>query len=350
MRIRRTRRLCSALAATGSALTAIGIALSALCLPAAAEDFYAGKTLEIIVPSGVGGDSYDTLSRMVAHYIGRYLPGKPTVVVENMPGAGGILAANQLYNIAPRDGTVIGMLDQSIPEDQLFKLSALRADVTKMNWIGRVISNNAALFAWHSAAVKKIDDAYSEPLIICSTGSASQLRWTMLKRLLGLKFKLVTGYKGTGDGLVAMERGEVEALSMPWTVFRILRADWLRDKKVNVLLQTGLDKAPDLPDVPRLVDLARNDEQRQILELFSQPEKVGRSLTAPPGVPAERVAQWRTAFAATLKDPGFVADAARIHIDLSPLPGDELQAIIEKSFDYSPAIIAKAEALEQNTE
>jgi tripartite-type tricarboxylate transporter receptor subunit TctC len=343
MHIRRTRRLCSALAM-------IGAALSALCLPAAAENFYAGKTLEIIVPSGVGGDSYDTLSRMVAHYIGRYLPGNPSVVVQNMPGAGGILAANQLYNIAPHDGTVIGMLDQSIPEDQLFKVPALKADVTKMNWIGRVISNNAALFAWHSAAVKKIDDAYTEPLIICSTGSASQLRWTMLKRLLGLKLKLVTGYKGTGDGLVAMERGEVEALSMPWTVFRILRADWLRDKKVNVLLQTGLDKAPDLPDVPRLVDLARNDEQRQILQLFSQPEKVGRSLTTPPGVPAERVARLRSAFAATLKDPGFIADAARIHIDLSPLPGAELQAIIDKSFDYSPAIIAKAESLEQNAE
>jgi tripartite-type tricarboxylate transporter receptor subunit TctC len=341
--IRSTRRLCTTLAV-------IGVALSALCLPAAAADFYAGKTLEIIVPSGVGGDSYDTLSRMVAHYLGRYLPGNPTVVVQNMPGAGGILAANQLYNIAPRDGTVIGMLDQSIPEDQLFKVPALRADVTKMNWIGRVISNNAALFAWHSAAVQKIDDAYREPLIICSTGSASQLRWTMLKRLLGLKLKLVTGYKGTGDGLVAMERGEVEALSMPWTVFRIMRADWLRDKKVNVLLQTGLDKAPDLPDVPRLVDLARNDEERQILELFSQPEKIGRSLTTPPGVPPERIAQLRSAFAATLKDPGFIADAARIRIDLSPLPGGELQDIIDKSFDYSPATIAKAEALAQNAE
>lgn len=343
MRIRCTKCLCGALAV-------IGAALSVLCVPAAAEDFYAGKTVEIIVPSGVGGDSYDTLSRMVERYMGRYLPGNPSVVVQNMPGAGGILAANQMYNIAPHDGTVIGMLDQSIPEDQLFKVPALRADVTKMNWIGRIISNNAVLFAWHSAAVKTIGDAYTQPLIICSTGSASQLRWTMLKRLLGLKLKLVTGYKGTGDGLVAMERGEVEALSMPWMVFRILRADWLRDKKVNILLQTGLDKAPDLPDVPRLVDLARNDEQRQILELFSQAEKVGRSLTAPPGVPAERVAQLRSAFAATLTDPGFVADTAQMHLDLSPLPGEELQSIVEKSFDYSPAIIAKAEALTQNAE
>jgi tripartite-type tricarboxylate transporter receptor subunit TctC len=327
-----------------AAIVLVGVAASAPSL-GAADDFYAGKTLRIIVSSGVGADSYDTLSRLVARHIGRYLPGNPSVIVENMPGAGGILAANQLYNIAPRDGTVIGMLDESISQTQLFKLPALKADVIKMNWIGRVISNNAVLFAWHSAAVKKIGDAYTQPLIVCSTGSASQLRWTMLRRLLGLKLRLVTGYKGTGDGLVAMERGEVEALSMPWTVFRFIRADWLRDRKVNVLLQTGLDKAPDLPDVPRLVDLAHNDEQRQILRLFSQPEKVGRSLAAPPGLPPQRVEQLRSAFAETLKDSGFLAEAAKMRIDLSPLPGDQLQAIIEQSFDYSPAIIAKAEAL-----
>jgi tripartite-type tricarboxylate transporter receptor subunit TctC len=317
---------------------------------AAAAEFYAGKTLEIIVPSGAGADSYDSLSRLVARHIGRHLGGNPNVIVENMPGAGGIRAANQLYNVAPRDGTVIGMLDESIYQNQLFKVPTLKADVTKMNWIGRLISNNAVLVAWRTASVKTIDDAYTRPLIVCSTGSASQLRWTMLKRLLGLKLNLVTGYKGTGDGLVAMERGEVEALSMPWTIFRVVRADWLRDRKVNVLLQTGLDKAPDLPDVPRLVDLARNAGERQILELFSEPEKIGRSLTAPPGVPAERVVQLRSAFAATLKDPGFVTDATRMRIALSPLRGEQLQAIIEKSFDYSPAVVAKAEALTQSVE
>jgi tripartite-type tricarboxylate transporter receptor subunit TctC len=336
--------------AVGGALATIGAALLAPPPPAAAEDFYSGKTLEIIVSSGVGADSYDTLSRLVARHIGRYLPGSPNVIVQNMPGAGGILAANQLYNIAPRDGTAIGMLDQSISEDQLFKVPGLKADVTKMSWIGRVISNDAVLIAWHSAAVKKIDDAYTKELIVCSTGSSSQLRWAMLKRLLGLKLRLVTGYKGTGDGLVAMERGEVEALSMPWTVFRAIRADWLRDKKVNVLLQTGLDKAPDLPDVPRLVDLGRNDEQRQILELFSQPEKIGRSLTAPPGLPPQRAAQLRSAFAATMMDPGFRADAARMRIELSPLPGGQLQAIIETSFDYPSTIVGKAAALIRNAE
>jgi len=327
----------------GAALLALGAALAPPS--AGAEEFYRGKTLEIIVSSSVGADSYDALSRLVARHIAAHLPGNPNVVVRNMPGAGGILAANQLYNLAPRDGTTIGMLDQSIYETQLFKVAELKADVTKMNWIGRIIANNAALFAWHTAAVQKIGDAYEKPLIVCSTGSAGQLRWTMLKRLLGLKLQLVTGYKGTGDGLVAMERGEVEALSMPWTVFRVIRANWLAEHKVNVLLQTGLEAAPDLPSVPRMVDLGRNNDERQILELFSQPEKVGRSFTAPPGLPPARVAELRAAFTATLKDPEFVADAARMRLDLSPLPGDELQAIIEKSFDYSPAIIAKAKTL-----
>jgi tripartite-type tricarboxylate transporter receptor subunit TctC len=327
----------------GFVATLLAIALASA--PAQADDFYRGKTLEIIVSSSVGADSYDALSRLVARHIGAHLAGDPNVVVRNMPGAGGILAANQLYHLAPRDGTTVGMLDQSIFESQLFKVPELKADVTKMNWIGRVIANNAVLIAWHTATVKKIEDAYTKPLIVCSTGSSGQQRWTMLKRLLGFKFKLVTGYKGTGDGLVAMERGEVEALSMPWTVFRVIRADWLRDHKVNVLLQTGLDAAADLPDVPRLVDLGRNAEERQILELFSQPEKVGRSLTAPPGVPAERVAELRAAFTATLQDRDFVADAARMRLDLSPLPGDQLQAIIEKSFTYSPSIVAKAETL-----
>lgn len=325
-----------------TALAVLGITLLAPGFSAGAEDFYHGKTLQIIVSAGPG-DSYDTLSRLVGRHISQYLPGNPTVVVMDMPGAGGIVAANQLYNVAPKDGTVIGMLDQSVYETQLFKVTGLQADVTKMNWIGRIISNNAVLFAWHTAAVKKIEDAYTKELIVSSTGSSSQLRWTMLKKLVGVKFKLVTGYKGATDSMLAMERGEVEALSLPWTVLRVIRADWLRDKKINVLLQTSLDKAPDLPDVPRLVDLGQNDEQRQILELFSQAEKVGRSLTAPPGLPPERVAELRSAFAATLKNPDFLADAEKMKISLSPMLGDELQATIEKSFDYPPAIIAKAE-------
>jgi tripartite-type tricarboxylate transporter receptor subunit TctC len=327
---------------TRCALAALAVASAA---PAAhAQGFYQGKTLEIVV-FGAAGDSYDTLSRLVGRHITRHLPGNPSVIVRTMPGAGGIVVANHLYNLAARNGTVIGMLDQSIFETQLFSPGSVKADVRKMNWIGRVISNNAGLYSWHTAPVKSIEDSYAKELIVSSSGRASQIRWTMLKNLLGVKFKLITGHKGATEGLLAMERGEVDAVSMPWTVFRVIRAGWLQEKKVNVLLQTGLDKAPDLPDVPRLVDLGRDAEQRTILELFSQSEKIGRSFTAPPDMPPERVAELRTAYAATMQDPGFLADAKVANVDLNPMSGAELQAIIGKFFDHPPALVAKALAL-----
>jgi len=327
---------------TRCALATLALTLSASA--ANAQGFYQGKTLEIVV-FGAAGDSYDTLSRLVGRHIGKHLPGNPTVIVRTMPGAGGIVVANHLYNLAARNGTVIGMLDQSIFETQLFSPGSVKADVRKMNWIGRVISNNAGLYSWHAATVKRIEDSYTQELIVSSSGRASQIRWTMLKNLVGVKFKLITGHKGATEGLLGMERGEVDAVSMPWTVFRVLRADWLRDKKVNVLLQTGLDKAPDLPDVPRLIDLGRDAEQRTILELFSQSEKIGRSFTAPPDMPPERVAELRAAYAATMQDADFLADAKVANVELDPMSGADLQAIIAKFFDHPPALVAKALAL-----
>jgi len=327
---------------TRCALAALALTLSASA--ANAQGFYQGKTLEIVV-FGAAGDSYDTLSRLVGRHIGKHLPGNPTVIVRTMPGAGGIVVANHLYNLAARNGTVIGMLDQSIFETQLFSPGSVKADVRKMNWIGRVISNNAGLYSWHAATVKRIEDSYTQELIVSSSGRASQIRWTMLKNLVGVKFKLITGHKGATEGLLGMERGEVDAVSMPWTVFRVLRADWLRDKKVNVLLQTGLDKAPDLPDVPRLIDLGRDAEQRTILELFSQSEKIGRSFTAPPDMPPERVAELRAAYAATMQDADFLADAKVANVELDPMSGADLQAIIAKFFNHPPALVAKALAL-----
>ena len=320
------------------------LALALATAAAHAQGFYQGKTLEIVV-FGAAGDSYDTLSRLVGRHIGKHLPGNPSVIVRTMPGAGGIVVANHLYNVAARDGTVIGMLDQSIFETQLFSPGSVKADVRKMNWVGRVISNNAGLYSWHAAPVKRIEDAFTKELIVSSSGRASQIRWTMLKNLVGVKFKLITGHKGATEGLLGMERGEVDAVSMPWTVFRVIRADWLREKKVNVLLQTGLEKAPDLPDVPRMVDLGRDADERTILELFSQSEKIGRSFTAPPDMPPERVAELRAAYAATMQDPGFLADAKVANVDLDPMAGAELQAIIAKFFDHPPALVAKALAL-----
>jgi tripartite-type tricarboxylate transporter receptor subunit TctC len=326
----------------GAAL--FGVALAAHNIPANAQGYYQGKTIEIIQPAAAG-DSYDTLSRLVARHLGRFLPGNPAIIVRSMPGAGGVVAANHLYNVAAKDGTVLSMPDQSLFETQLFTPGNLKADVRKMNWIGRVISNNAGLYAWHTAAVKKIEDSYTKELVVSSTGRASQIRWTMLKNLLDAKFRLITGHKGASEGILAMERGEVDAVSMPWTVFRVIHAEWMREKKINVLLQTGLDGAPDLPGVPRLIDLARNDEERTILELFSQAEKVGRSFAAPPDMPPERVAELRAAYTATLKDPAFLADAKAMDVTLDPMSGEAMQVMIPKFFDHPPALVTKALAL-----
>jgi tripartite-type tricarboxylate transporter receptor subunit TctC len=310
----------------------------------AAEDFYQGKTLEIVVPTGVGG-SIDTFSRLAGRHIGRHLPGNPSILVQNRPGAGGLAAANYLYNRAPRDGTSIGMVEQSIYEAQLFKTPGLLADVTKFNWLGRLISNNAALVAWHSAAVKTIDDAFQHELAVSASGRSSLMRWTVLKRLTGIKFKLIVGHRGTSEAFLAMERGEVDALSQPWQVFRVAHADWLREKKVNVLLQTGLDRAPDLPNTPRVIDLGRTDEQRKLLELLSGSERVGRSFAAPPDLPKERVAELRAAFAAMLQDPAFQAEVKAMHLELDSLTGEAMQAVILKSVDYPADLVEKAKAL-----
>src|SRR5207237_347075 len=192
--------------------------------------------------------------------------GNPGVVVQNMPGAGGIRGANHLYNVAARDGTVIGIFDQAVFLDQLLGVPGLRGDVTKFNWIGRLIGNSAVLFAWHLAKVKKIEDAFTTELIVAAPGSSSRLNWTALNALAGTKFKLLTGYESPQTAKIAMERGEVEALSLPWSVLKAENPEWLRDRKINLLLQTG-EKNPGLEDLPRMIDLAKTEESRRVLEI-----------------------------------------------------------------------------------
>src|SRR5262249_20414173 len=189
-----------------------------------------------------------------------------------------------------------------------------------------LVGNSAVLFAWHTAKVKKIEDAFTEPLIVAASGSSSRLNWTALNTLVGTKFKLILGYEGPSTAKIAMERGEVEGLSLPWPVLRNENRDWLKDSKVNLLLQTGLQKNADLPDLPRMVDLAKNEADRKVLEIFVASSVVGRSFVAPPGLPKERVAELRAAFNAMLKSPEFLADVERIHFDIDAMSGAELQA------------------------
>jgi tripartite-type tricarboxylate transporter receptor subunit TctC len=309
---------------------------------AAAQPFYAGKTITLVIGSNASG-GYDGYGRLLARHIGKHIPGHPHFVVQNMPGANGVRAASHVYSVAAQDGTVMGIFDQAMFLRQVLGVPGLKGDVAKFNWIGRLVSNSAVLFAWHTAKVQKIEDVFSHELIVAASGAASRLNWTALNTLVGTKFRLLTGYQGPASAKLAMMRGEVEALSLPWSAVRAENPEWLRDKTINLLLQTG-DKNPGLEDLPRMVDLAKSEDTRKVLEIFASPSVVGRAFAAPPGVPPERAEVLRTAFVAMLKDDAFRADAKKINFDLDPMPGAALQTYFTGAA-YPQDLIEQAKAI-----
>lgn len=307
----------------------------------AADAFYKNKTITFIIGSAPGG-GYDTYSRLLVTHLGQHIDGRPAIIAQNMPGAGSIRAANYLYNEARKDGTAIGMLDQAIYLYQILGTPDLKADAAKFNWIGRVLRNSAVLFARSDAPVKKIQDVFNRELIVSASGTASRLNWAVLKNVLGMKFRLIEGYQGTGDSLLAVQRGEIDALSMEWPILRIMGQPLMRDHKINLLLQTGLEKEADLPQVPRMIDLARSEGERKLLELFSSPSLIGRSVVAPPGTVPGRVAELRRAFMATMQDANFLADVKRAGLLISPLSGEALQQEVVNQGHLPPDLIARA--------
>lgn len=309
---------------------------------ASLDEFYRGKTIALIIGSNASG-GYDGYGRLLARHLGRHIPGHPALVVQNMPGANGVRSANHLYSVAAADGTAIGIFDQAMFLRELLGAPGVKGEIAKFNWIGRLVSNSAVLFAWHTAKVKSINDVFSNELIVAASGAASRLNWSALNTLVGTRFRLVTGYEGPASAKIAMMRGEVEALSLPWSALRAENPEWLRDKTVNLLLQTG-DKNPGLEHLPRMVDLAKTDDARKVLEIFASPSVVGRAFAAPPGVPRERVAILRAAFAAMLKDQAFLADAAKINFDLDPMAGVELQSYFAKA-SYAADLIERAKTI-----
>jgi tripartite-type tricarboxylate transporter receptor subunit TctC len=311
---------------------------------AVADEIFQGKSINFVIGYS-GGGGYDTYSRLVAAHLGKHLPGNPSVVAVNMPGANSLRATNYLYNEAPRDGTAIGMIDQAIYLNQVLGLPQLRADVTKFGWIGRIVSNSSVTFSWHLAAAKTIQDTLRHELITAVGGAASQLNFLALNSVVGTKLKLITGYAGAGDEKIALERGEIEAMSEPWPIIKTTLADWIKSRKINLLVQSGMEKNVGLDHVPSMVDLARNDADREVLTLFSTPSVIGRSLVAPPGLRPEILAALRTGFMETMKDPDLLRDFGRAKLDLEPLSGADLQAVIIKAGNYPPDVIARAKKI-----
>jgi tripartite-type tricarboxylate transporter receptor subunit TctC len=321
--------------------------VAALAVPAAAAadevaDFYKGKTVIAVVGGSVGG-GYDLYTRVLIHHMGRHMPGNPAMTMQFMPGAGGTKAANYLYNVAPKDGTYIGLISNAAPMYQALGGSGVKYDAAKFNWIGRAASMQYALMVWADSGVRNINDLKAREVIFGSTGKSQSNYMVpiLLKNLLGLKSKVIIGYPGTKEIDLVMQKGEVDGRLGTWASWLIAaNGEWVRDKKVIPILQSGLEHMPDLK-VPLLRDMAKDDDQRAILELVASDAAVGRAFLLPPAVPTERVEAMRRAFDATMKDPAFVDEAKKLRLIIEPMTGEWVQQVAVKTVSTPPRLIAE---------
>jgi len=267
--------------------------------------------------------------------------------VQNMPGGGNVLATNYMYNNAPKDGTFIAVINDAIPLHQVIDGRGVRFDADKFNWLGSPGDRNSVTFVWHTAGIKTIEDVMKREVVLGGTGVASSIVIypQAMNKVLGTKFKIVLGYRSSAEVFLAMERGEVTARSVGLTSVLSEYPDWIKEKKIVFLVQLGAKRDPMLPDVPLLTELAKTDEQRQILKLISAPTNLGQPYLAPPGIPAERLAVLRSAFAATMKDKAFIADAKKISYDVVPLTADEVARYVHDTVSAPPAVVAQARAI-----
>ena len=310
---------------------------------------FAGKTVTILSSFASGG-GYDTYARLYAMHVGRHISGQPVVIVRNMPGAGGLIGANYLYSVAPKDGTMLGVIPQNVATAQLLGSAGVKYDVARFNWVGRINSNVEVQQSWHSSAVKTIEDAKLHTVVAAGTGpdSSSVVFPRILNEMFGMKFKVVTGYEGVSMVTLAMERGEVETVARPWAITKTVHPDWLKDRKINLLVQYTVERHPELQHIPAVVDLAQNDSQRQILSLYASGSDIGRSIVAPPDLPAEIVNAARRAFDQTMKDQAFLDDIKRSDLDFDMISGERLQQIVNKIQNIDAAVIERAKQFSIN--
>lgn len=291
--------------------------------------FYAGKQITLIAGSGVGG-GYDLLARLTARHLGRLIPGHPTVIVQNMPAAGSLVATNQIYNTAPKDGTVIALIQRGMLLARLTNPSAVRFELEKLNWLGNLNGETGLVVAWHTAPHRRAQDLFEQELIVGGqTGVDPEITPRLYNSLIGTKFKIVTGYTGTAEIALAIERGEVQGIGdWSWASLKKQRPNWLRDNKVTLLMQGALHRDPELPDLPSALDFVKTDADRKVMELFFTQKTIARPVVAPPGLPAERLATLRAAFAALAGDPEFLADAEKSNLDVAPIPGEAVDKVV----------------------
>jgi tripartite-type tricarboxylate transporter receptor subunit TctC len=326
----------------------------ALALPASAfaqnsvADFYKkNHTIRLVVSSDAGG-GYDAYARLLARHIGKHIPGNPNIIVQNMPGAGGLAAANFLYNAAPKNGTVIGGLQREVPFIQILGQPGPKFVTAKFNWLGSLASEVTLCVSWNTSPVKTFADLKKTELIVGGSGpNDTEQVPAILNNLLDTKFKIITGYPSSTAITLAVERGEVNGICASYSSLSTRNANWFRDKKVNLLVQAALQKHPDLPNVPLAIDQTNDPDVKKLLELNDARLEVGRPFVIPPGVPADRVKALRAAFVATAKDPEFLADAKKQRHEIDLVSGDEMQSLLERISTTPQTLIARLADVQQ---
>jgi tripartite-type tricarboxylate transporter receptor subunit TctC len=306
-------------------------------------EFYGGRSLELDISSSVGG-GYDAYARMLARHIGRFIPGNPIVVAKNMEGAGGLRLANFLYNAAPKDGTTFATLYRGTVFDPLLGGKGAQFDATRFTYIGSANDEVSVCVAWHTTGITRFEQVLAKELVVGASGpSADTYQFPkILNGVLGSRFKIIAGYPGGNDIDLAMERGEVQGrCGWSWTSLKATRASWLRDKKIDILVQMGLSRHPDLPDAPLVIDLARNEEDKAILKLIFARQVMAWPYIAPPGLANGRAEALRTAFSQTMKDKDFLADADRSQLEIRPVAGEDIKKLVKGVYNTPAAIVRR---------
>ncbi len=326
------------------AVSVVGLAMPAVAPSAQAqtvEEFYKGRQITMLVGSGAGG-GYDVYARVWARHAQRNIPGQPQIVAKNMPAAAGIAAANTLANTSDKDGLTLAALPNGIAMDPLAGNVQARFDALKFGWIGSIGKLQNVCATWHTSPVKTIKDAQTREVLVAGAGATSNsaIMPRILNDLIGTRFKVIVGYDPTAGLNLALERGEAEGIcGLSWSTIKASRPHWIRDKLLNVIVQVGIDKLPDLPDVPSAIDFVSDASSRQVLELVLIRQEIGRPIVFPAGVPGLRVAALRSAFMATLKDPEFLAEASGAGMEIEPLTGAQIDAMLAKAYGAPKEII-----------
>lgn len=327
-----------------AALAAILSAGMAQAQPAA--DFYKDKQMRLIIANSPGGD-YDLAGRLVSRHIGRHIPGNPSIVVNNMPGAGTIIAANHLYNVAPKDGSVFGTFSRNLPSQAVLGRETIKFDPRLFSWIGGVGLPSRVCVVSANSPIKSIEDLFTREMVVGGTGAGSTPSTIpqVLNNVLGMKMKIIEGYGSTAAAIQAVERGEVEGLCQTFSTFMNLRAHLLEEGKVRILFNTEATTFPYLPNIPSVFQYAKTEEQKQILSFITSSVELSRPFVMPPGVPADRVAAVKTAFAAALKDPLLISEANKQSIDITYRSPDDLLALIHAMYATPKAQLDRAAQL-----